>query len=56
LGAFLALLESPWGVRFNRVYFTIFRAKAQKMLIFEWILLLVIQKKLQKLGLKGKIS
>jgi hypothetical protein len=27
LGAFLVLLESPQQVRFNRVYFTIFRAK-----------------------------
>jgi hypothetical protein len=26
-GAFLVLLESPWQVRFNRLYFTIFRAK-----------------------------
>jgi hypothetical protein len=26
-------------VRFNRVYYTIFRAKVWKMLIFEWILL-----------------
>jgi hypothetical protein len=56
LGAFLVLLESPWWVKFNRVYFTIFRAKVWKILIFEWILLLKIQRKLQKLGLEGKIS
>jgi hypothetical protein len=32
----LVLLESPWQVRFNRVfYFTIFRAKEWKILIFE---------------------
>jgi hypothetical protein len=43
-GAFLVLLESPWRVRFNRVYFTIFRAKLWKDIIFEWILLLDIQK------------
>ncbi len=35
------VLLSPL-VRFNRVYFTIFRAKAWKILIFEWILLLEI--------------
>ncbi len=34
LGAFLVLLESPQQVRFNRVYFTIFRAKVWKILIF----------------------
>ncbi len=34
LGMFLVLLESPWQVRFNRVYFTIFRAKVWKILIF----------------------
>ncbi len=37
LGAFLVLLESPWQVRFNRVYFTILRAKVWKILVFEWI-------------------
>jgi hypothetical protein len=31
-------LESPQCVRLNRVYFTIFRAKVWKILIFEWIL------------------
>jgi hypothetical protein len=57
LGAFVMLLESPWQVRFNRHYFTIFRAKVWKIYIFlEWILLLEIQTKLQKLGLEGKIS
>ncbi len=42
LGALLVFLESLWWVRFNSVYFTIFRAKAKawKRLIFEWILLL----------------
>ncbi len=39
-GAFLVLLESPWWVRFSGVYFTIFRAKVWKILIFEWILFL----------------
>jgi len=27
LGAFLMLLESPWQVKFNRISFTVFRAK-----------------------------
>jgi len=31
-------------VRFNRVHFTIFRAKVWKILLFEWILLLEIHK------------
>jgi hypothetical protein len=36
--------KGPWRwVRFNRVYFTIFRAKVWKILIFEWIPLLKIQ-------------
>jgi hypothetical protein len=39
----LGVLESPWWVRFNRVYFTIFRAKVWKILILKWILLLEIQ-------------
>ncbi len=43
LEVFLVLLESPWQVRFNRVYFTIFRAKVWKILNFEWILSLKIQ-------------
>jgi hypothetical protein len=43
LEAFLVLLEiSPW-VRFNKIYFTIFRAKMWKILILERILLLEIQ-------------
>jgi hypothetical protein len=37
------LLESLRQVRFNRVYFTIFRAKVWKIMIFEWFLLLGIQ-------------
>ncbi len=48
-------LESPWQVRFNRVYFTIFRAKLWKGLIFEWIFLLEIQTNCRKLGLEGNI-
>jgi hypothetical protein len=39
----LGVLESPWWVRINGVFFTIFRAKVWKILIFEWILLLEIQ-------------
>jgi hypothetical protein len=39
----MVLLETAWEVRFNRVYFTIFRAGLWKILIFEWILLLEIQ-------------
>jgi hypothetical protein len=38
------LLESPLQVSFNRVYFIIFEVEVWKMLIFEWILLLEIQK------------
>jgi hypothetical protein len=56
LGVFLVLLERSLRVRLNRVYFTNFRAKVWKMLIFEWTLLPEIQKKLQKFGLEGKIS
>ncbi len=48
-------LESPWQVRFNRVYFTIFRTKVLKRLILEWILLLEIQTNGRKLGLEGNI-
>jgi hypothetical protein len=40
---FLVLLESPRRVRFNGVYFTMFRAKVWKILIFEWILWVEIQ-------------
>jgi hypothetical protein len=32
------LLESPWEVRFNRVYFTIFRAKVGKVIFFSFFL------------------
>ncbi len=53
---FLVLLECPSCVRFNWVYFTVFRAKVWKVLIFEWIFVAENSKKLQKLGLKGKIS
>jgi hypothetical protein len=43
LEVFLVLVESPWRVRFNKVYFTIFRAKVWKILIFEWILLVFLE-------------
>jgi hypothetical protein len=56
LRAFLALLESPQQVRFNKIYFTIFRAKVWKILIFECILLPEFQINYKKLGLEGKIS
>jgi hypothetical protein len=39
----LLILETAQPVRFNRVYFIIFRAKMWKILIFERILLLKIQ-------------
>ncbi len=56
LKAFSVLLESPQQLRFNQVYFTIFRAKVWKILIFECILFSKISNKLQKLGLAGKTS
>jgi hypothetical protein len=61
MGAFLVLLESPWQVRFNRLYFTIFRAKVWKIFKFFFIFVGVDfvagnSNKLQKLGLEGKIS
>jgi hypothetical protein len=37
------LLESPWQIRYNRVYSTTFKTKVWKMLIFKWFLLLKIQ-------------
>jgi len=43
LGALLVLLESPWQIKSNRFYFTIFRARVWKILIFERILLIEIQ-------------
>ncbi len=49
------LLESLQQGRFNRVYFTIPRAKVWEILIFEWILLLEIQTNCKKLRLEGKI-
>jgi hypothetical protein len=56
-GGILAVGGKPGQVRFNKVYFTIFRAKVFKILIFEWILSAgKKKKKLQKLGLEGKIS
>jgi len=49
------LLESPWQVRFNRVYFIIFRAKVGKIyLIFEWIFVAGNSNKVQKLGFGRK--
>jgi hypothetical protein len=51
----LVLLESPQQVRFYEVYFTIFKAKVWKILIFEWILLLKIQTNC-KLSLEGKFN
>ncbi len=42
LGAFF-VVGRPQQVRFNKVYFIIFRIKVLKILIFEWILLLEIQ-------------
>ncbi len=54
LGVFLVILESPWQVQFNKVYFTIFRAIVWKILIFEWILLLKIQKTYTKFGFGRK--
>jgi hypothetical protein len=43
LGLFLTLLESPRWVRFDKVYFTIFRVNVWEILIFERNLLLEIQ-------------
>jgi hypothetical protein len=43
LGVFLVLLENLWWVKFNKVYFTIFKAKVWKILVFECILLMEIQ-------------
>ncbi len=56
----LLLLESPWWVRFNRVYFIIFKAKVWKILNF-WVGFCCCWKfkqiaKKKKLGLEGKIS
>jgi hypothetical protein len=34
LGAFRGVVESPQWVKFNRVYFTIFRAKLWKIWVF----------------------
>jgi hypothetical protein len=49
-GSVLGVVGKPSA---SQTYFTIFRAKVWKILIFEWILFLEIQK---KLGLEGKIS
>ncbi len=51
---FLVLLESPRWVRFNRVYFTIFRAKVWKVLMFLVKFVAKNSNKLQKLGLEEK--
>ncbi len=49
------LLKSSWGVRFNRVYITISRAKMREILIFEWILLLEIRTNCKKIVWKEKL-
>jgi hypothetical protein len=54
--AFLVLLESPWQVRFIRVYFTMFRANVWKILNFLVDFVAENSNKLQKLGLEGKFS
>jgi hypothetical protein len=51
---FLALLESLQQVRFNRVYFTISRAKVWKILNFLVDFVTENSNKLQKLGLEGE--
>jgi hypothetical protein len=51
---FLMLLEGPHQVKFNQVYFTIFRAKVWKILIFEWILLLEVYINCKNWAWKGK--
>jgi hypothetical protein len=57
LGVISVFLESPWWVKFNRVYFINFGAKVWKILVFEWIFVVEISNKLQKiLGLEGKLS
>jgi hypothetical protein len=53
LVAFLALLESPWWVRFNNFFFTIFKAKVWKILIFEWFFCWKF-KKIEKIGFGRK--
>jgi hypothetical protein len=47
-------LECPGQVRFNIVYFTIFKAKVWKILIFECILLLEIETNCKNCVWKGK--
>jgi hypothetical protein len=49
-------VENPWWVRFNKVYFTNFKAKLWKILIFEWFFFVENSKQLQKLGLEGKTN
>jgi len=56
LGVFLAWLENSWWDRFNRFFFTIFRVKVWKRMIF-WVNFVVGNSdNLQKLGPEGKIS
>jgi len=55
-GVLLVLLESPRQVRFNRVYFIIFRTMVWKIMIFEWVLLVENSNKLQKIGFGMKKS
>jgi len=49
-------LESPRRVRLNRAYFTIFRAKVWKILIFEWILIFFWKFKKIGFGRKNQSS
>jgi hypothetical protein len=54
-GAFLVLLESPWRLTFNRVYFTIFRAQVWKISFLSGFCCWKF-KQIAKMGLRGKIS
>jgi hypothetical protein len=48
--------KSPWQVKFNRVYFTIFRAKMWKILIF-WVNFVALEfKQIAKIGFGRKIQ
>ncbi len=55
LGVFLMLLESIQRATFNRVYFTIPRAKVWEILIFEQILLIELQTNCKNCKMEGKI-
>jgi len=56
LGVFLVLLENSWWDRFNRFFFTIFRVKVWKRMMFWMNFVVGNSDNLQKLGLEGKIS